>query len=113
MKKALVLGIIVCFGLGLFLSVGCAKKSSSSNEAIQNSESLKTVQEKANYLIGQAQAFYNSKEYQKAIDTAQYVLNKLDNTSQAAKDLIEKAKSQLQAAAGKVVGDVQNKLLGN
>jgi hypothetical protein len=113
MRKALVLGIIVCFGLGLFLSAGCAKKSSSSSEAIQNSESFKTVQEKVNYLIGQAKAFYNSKEYQKAVETAQYVLNKLDNTSQAAKDLIEKAKSQFQAAAGKAAGDVQNKLFGN
>ncbi len=113
MKKVLVLWVIVCLGLGLFLSAGCTKKSGSPSEAIQNSGSLKTVQEKVNYLIGQAQAFYNSKEYQKAVETAQYVLDKLDNTSQAAKDLIEKAKSQLQAAVGKAAGDVQNKLFGN
>jgi len=36
----------------------------------------------------------------------------VDRSSQAAKDLIEKAKAQLQAAAQKAVGDVSNKLLG-
>ncbi len=112
MRKLLLLGLVICLSCGIFLSAGCAKNSGSVSEAIQNSQSLKTVQEKANYLIGQAQAFYNSKEFQKAVETAQYVLNNLDKNSQVAKDLIEKAKAQLQAAAQKAVGDVGNKLFG-
>ena len=112
MKKTLLLGIVICLSCGMLLSAGCTKKSASVNETIQNSQSLKTIQEKADYLIKQAEAFYNSKQFQQAIETAQYVLNNLDNSSQQAKDLIEKAKAQLQAAAQKAVGDVSNKLFG-
>lgn len=112
MKKALLVGIIICLGCGMLVSAGCAKKAASVSEAIQNSEAFKTVQEKANYLISQAQAFYNSKEYQQAIDTAQYVLGKIDSNSQQARDLIEKAKTQLQAAAKKAMGGVSDKLFG-
>jgi ABC-type transporter Mla subunit MlaD len=112
MRKALLLGIAVCLSFGLFLNAGCAKKSASSGEAIQNSQSLKTTQEKVNYLVGQAQAFMDSKEYREAIDTAQYVLNNLDKNSQQAKDLIEKAKTQLQAVAQKAIEDAKKNLLG-
>lgn len=110
MKKALLLGIVFCLSSVMFLSAGCTKKAGSANEAIQNSQSLKTVEEKANYLIEQAEAFYNSKEFQQAIQTAQHVLSNLDKNSQPAKDLIEKAKAQLQATAQKAVGDMGNKL---
>ena len=96
----------------MFLSAGCTKKSGSSGDAIQYAQTLKTVEEKADYLIKQAQAFYNAKEFQQAIDSAQYVLNNLDKNYQPAKDLIEKAKAQLQAVAQKAAGDVTNKLFG-
>jgi hypothetical protein len=112
MKTALIIGVVLCFSFSVFLSAGCTKKAGSASEAIQNSQALKTVQEKADYLIKQAQGFYNSKEFQKAIETAQYVLSNLDKNFQPAKDLIEKAKTQLQAAAQKAVGDVGNKLFG-
>ena len=72
---------------------------------------MKTAQEKANYLISQAKAFYNSKQFQSAVDLGQYVLNRIDANSQQAKDLIAKAKEQLQAAAQKAAGNM-NKLLG-
>ena len=112
MKKLLLLAIAVCVSCGTLLSAGCTKKSGTASEAIQNSQSLKTVEEKANYLIKQAEAFYNSKEFQQAVETAQYVLSSLDKNSQPAKDLIEKAKAQLQAAAQKAVVDAKNKLFG-
>lgn len=110
MKKFLLWGILLCFGCGMFLSLGCVEKAASVNEAIQNSQAYKTVQEKVNYLVGQAQAFYNSKQYQDAVNVANYVLGKLDANSQAAKDLIEKAKSQLQAMAQQATGGL-NKFL--
>jgi len=112
MKKVLLSGMVICLIFGMILSVGCTKKSGSASEAIQNSQSLNTIREKADYLIKQAEAFYNSKEFQQAIQTAQYVLSNLDKNSQPAKDLIEKAKAQLQATAQKAVGDVSNKLFG-
>lgn len=113
MKRLLLLAIVVGLGFGLLLNCGCTKKAASSSEAIQNAQALKTVQEKVDYLMNQAEAFYNSKEFQQAIKTAQYVLSNLDRNSQAAKDLIERAKAQLQAAAQKAAGDVSKKLLGN
>jgi hypothetical protein len=112
MQNVLLLLIIVCLSCGTLLNAGCTKNSGSPSEAIQSSQALQTVKEKADYLIQQANAFLNAKDYQKAIDTAQYVLNNLDKNSQPAKDLIEKAKSMLQGAAQKAVGDVSNKLLG-
>jgi len=112
MKKALLLVLAACLSCAVLLSAGCAKKAASVSEAIQNSQALKTVQEKADYLIKQADAFYNSKEFQEAIQTAQYVLNNLDKNSQAAQSLIEKAKTQLQAIAEKTMGDASNKLFG-
>lgn len=113
MKELLISAVVICFACGMFLGTGCTKKAATASEAIQNSQTLKTVEEKADYLMKQAEAFYNSKEFQQAIQTAQYVLSNLDKNSQPAKDLIEKAKAQLQAAAQKAMGDVSNKLLGN
>jgi len=112
MKKLLCIGLSVCLCCGMLVSSGCEKKAASSSEAIQNSQSLKTVEEKAAYLLKQAESFYNSKEFQKAIETAQYVLSNLDKNYQPAKDLIEKAQAQLKAAAQKAAGDVGKKLLG-
>jgi hypothetical protein len=112
MKKTLFIGIAAVVSFGLLLGAGCAQKAGSASEAIQKSQSYQTVTEKADYLISQAKAFYNSKEFQSAIDTARYVLNTLDSDSQQAKELIEKATAQLKAAAEKAMGDVSNKLLG-
>jgi hypothetical protein len=111
MKKILFLGLITCLSFCIIINSGYAEQLSLSSQVIQKSQTLKTVQEKTNYLIKQAQAFYSSKEFQQAIEVAQYVLSNLDRNSQPAKNLIEKAKAQLQNAAGKAVGDIGNKLL--
>jgi len=80
--------------------VGCGpKKEESSKAAIEVAKTMETLEEKANYLVGQAKAFYNSKQFQDSIDAAKYVLRYLDKESQAAKDLLEKAKEALAAKA--------------
>ncbi len=112
MRRLLSCGVIVCFGFVLFAGAGCTQKAASVSEVIQVAQSLPTVQAKADYMMKQAEAFYNSKEFQQAIDIAQYVLSKVDSNSAQAKDLIAKAKSSLQAAAQKAAGDVSNKLFG-
>ncbi|MCM8756549.1 MAG: hypothetical protein NC817_00740 [Candidatus Omnitrophica bacterium] len=99
MKIKLGLVSILLISSLILISIGCTKKAASSQEAIKNAETLNNVQEKINYLIKQAEAFYNSKEFQQAIQIAQYILNNLDKDSQSAKDLMEKAKVQLQATA--------------
>lgn len=95
MKKVFVSTLVLGLIFGLVLT-GCgAKKAASGKEAIDTAKTMETVEQKVNYLMGQAKAFYNSKEFQDAIDAAQYVLRYLDKDSQAAKDLIEKAKNEL------------------
>ena len=42
---------------------------------------LKTPEEQANYLVSQAKAFMNSKEFAEATKTAQYVLSNVDSNS--------------------------------
>lgn len=113
MKKILFLSLVACLIWSMFITIGYTENPVSAKEAIQQSQTFKTVQEKAQYLIQQAQSFYKSKEFQQAIETAQYVLNKIDPKSKQALDLIEKAKVRLQANAQKAVGDLKNKFLGN
>ena len=106
--------------LGLFISLvlaGCAQeKATSSKEAMETAKSMETVEQKADYLIKQAKAFYNSKEFQQAVDITQYILRYVDKDSQEAKNLLEKAKEALVAkakeAAGGAVEDVKKKLPG-
>lgn len=105
-----VLGLVLVQVLG-----GCTQsKASSSQEAIQQSKTLQTVEEKAKYLIGQAKAFYNSKEFQGAVDIAQHILRYVDKESGQAKDLLEKAKQALiakaQEAAGSATTDIKKKI---
>lgn len=110
MKRVLFLITAGAVSVGLVLA-GCAqKKAASSGEAIKASESLQTVDQKVNYPIDQAKAFYNSREFQKAVDVARYVLRNLDKDSQPAKDLLEKATAQLKATAQKTMSDVKQKL---
>ena len=83
-----------------FAAAGCgAQKAESSRTAIDTTKAMQTVQEKTDYLISQAKAFYNSKDFQGAVDIAQHILKYLDKDSQAAKDLLAKAKDQLTAQA--------------
>ncbi|MBP7216222.1 MAG: hypothetical protein KBA46_02945 [Candidatus Omnitrophica bacterium] len=110
MKTLVIVLSIVSFAVGVGL-VGCGpKKAASSREAIETSKAMQTVQEQANYLIGQAKAFYNSKDFQEAITIAQHVLSVVDKDSQEAKTLIEKAKAELEALARKKADELKNKL---
>jgi len=109
MKKILSFALVVMLSLSLGL-MGCgASKAESSKEAIQAAKAMETVKERTDYLVGQAKAFYRSKEFQDAVSTAQYVLRYLDRDSQAAKDLLEKAKEALASQAKSAVGGAKKK----
>ncbi len=105
----LVTVLVIC---GMLAGFGCAQKAASAREAIESSKTLKTAQEQAAMLVKQAELFYSSKEFQQAIDIAQYILSNLDKDSAQAKSLLEKATSDLKAAATKAAGDVAGKLFG-
>lgn len=91
---------------GLGALAGCSKPAASSSEAIQHAQTLKTVEQQAEYLMSQAQAFVNSKDYQEAIKTSQYVLSSVDTRSQAATDLLAQAKAKLAADARAVIDKI-------
>ncbi|MFH1355438.1 MAG: hypothetical protein ABIH19_04755 [Candidatus Omnitrophota bacterium] len=111
MKRRTVLILTFCCFLSVIL-FACApvEKAATSLEAIEKSKTMEKVQEKTRYLVSQAKAFYNSKEFQKAVDVAQYILIAVDKESTEAQKIIEKAKAQLRAAAENVAGNVKQKL---
>ena len=113
MKKN-VAAIIVCtliLGIALY---GCgAKKADSSRDAISISKTMATTQEKVNYLVSQAKSFYGSKEFQGAVDIAQYVLRYLDSDSAQAKKLLDDAKAALTAEAQKRLEDAKKGIFGS
>ena len=80
---------------------GCAQqpKAANASQAIEQSKSMKTVEEQAKYLVGQANAFVNSKDFDQAIQTAKYVLSNLNANSQEAKDVLEKATEEMKKMA--------------
>lgn len=110
MRRNLMVIIVSCLALS-FVVLGCSqKKAASSKEAIDAAKVMQTVQQKTDYLIGQAKAFYNSKDFQSAVDLAQYVLAYVDKDSQEAKNLLEKAKQALTAKAEEAVNKVSGDL---
>ena len=104
--------VVLIFSLSLILPLtGCAEKpAASSKDAIDIAKTLETADEKTSYLIKQAKYFYNSKEFQEAVKTAQYILSYVDKNSQPAKDLLEKAKRELSQAATTAVEDAKQRL---
>jgi len=93
-----------------FLAAGCAPKAADSQQAIAQSKTMKTADDQAKHLVGQANAFINSKNFDEAIKTAQYILSNLDQNSADAKSILEKAQAELQKSAQAAEGDMKNKL---
>jgi hypothetical protein len=99
------LAVILMCSLSL---VGCGqKKAESSSAAIDIAKTMETAEQKAQYLVGQAKTFYNSKEFQGAVDIAQYILRYIDQDSQEAKALLDKAKTALESAAKSAMEDAK------
>jgi hypothetical protein len=112
MKSLVMRGVVLCLCLGVFIGAASVQKPVTAIEAIQNAQTLGSVPSKVDYLMKQANALYDSKKFQDAIDVAQYVLTKLDKNSTQAQSLIEKAKSELQAAAQGAINNVSSKFFG-
>lgn len=99
MRKHFLCAFVFCLILTFALPGYGAKKAASGQEAIEQSITLATAQKKAAYLIQQAKAFYNLKDFQGTIAIAQYILTNVDKASQEAKNLLQKAKDTLEAIA--------------
>ena len=112
MKKMFCAVLAVCLAVSLCVA-GCAPaKASSSQEAIQKSQSMETVKQKTDYLVSQAKAFYNTKQFQDVVTLTQYVMQKVDATSQEAKALLEKAKTEMTAEMKKAAEEMKKQFSG-
>ena len=112
MKKFFSALIVTGTCLSLLLA-GCAQeKAASSKDAIEVAKAMETAEQKVDYLLKQANAFYKSEEFQEAVNTVQYILRYLDKDSQQAKDLLQKAKEALASAAKGAVEDAKQKFEG-
>ncbi len=109
LSRNIVVLLVFCLTFGFTLT-GCVQKAASSSEAIETAKAMETPEAKTNYLMQQARAFYNSKDFQEAINIAQHVLNYLDKDSQEAKDLIEKAKQKLSELAQQKTNELKSKI---
>ncbi len=106
-------GFVFVLCLGLLTAVwGCTQKAENAQAAIEQSEQHATVDAKVDYLVGQANAFLNSDEFNEAIKTAQHILRNLDQDSQTAQGIIEKARAALEQEVGKTAEEMKNKLQG-
>jgi hypothetical protein len=109
MKK--ILSTFLCIGLAAALQ-GCTQqpKAATSQDAIQQSQTLKTTDDQVKYLVSQANSFINSQKFEDGIAVAKHILQNLDANSQEAKSLLEKASIELQKSAEKKVNEIKSDL---
>lgn len=98
----------------LLLVLGCAQqpKAANAQQAIEQSKAKGTAEQQAKYLVSQANAFMNSKNFDEAVQTARYVLANLDANSQEAKSIIEKAAAELKKVAEQKAEELKKSLGG-
>ena len=91
---------------------GCSQqpKAADSQQAIEQSKSMGTVEAQTKYLIDQANAFVNSKDFDQAIQTAKHVLANLDTNSMEAKSVIEKATEEMKKMAQQKAEELKKSL---
>ena len=78
MKRILTMMFILGLCCSFALSVFAQEEVQIGKEIIAQAQSLKTVKEKIDYLISQAQTFYNSENFQDVVEIAQYILQYLE-----------------------------------
>ncbi len=110
MKRMMSIAAVALMLPAFVLSAGCAQKAASSSDAVQHAKTLKTPEEQANYLLGQAKAFLNSKEYAEAQKTAQYVIAHFSDKASEAQAILARAGEQLAKDMQGAAGDAKKKL---
>ncbi|MFA5038676.1 MAG: hypothetical protein WC732_03240 [Candidatus Omnitrophota bacterium] len=108
MNKTLVILMVIA----VVSMAGCAKKASSSSEAIAQAQTMQSVNQKVDYLAGQANMFLDSREYSEALKTANYILSNVDSNSQQAKDIVQKAQERLSGQVKDMAGNFEKSMSG-
>ena len=93
-----------------FVALSCGQKAKSSSEAIELSKDKTSVEAQTKHLVLQANGFLNSKQFDEAVNTAKYVLRKLDANSIEAKKIIEEAKKKLEKIALENMSEVKGRI---
>lgn len=115
-KNVFVFSLLLCF-----TALGCSQRAMNSQEAIEKAKAKPNVEAQVNYLVGQANSLINSDAFDEAIKIAKHILSELDNNSDEAKSIIERAKAglkkmaqkkadELKAEANKKIDDAKKKL---
>jgi len=109
MKRFLVSSVILCMAVSVALA-GCGpKRAETSQEAIRNTETMKTPEQKTDYLLKQANLFLKEKDFKEVIDISQYVLWKIDGNSEEAKKIMRKAQDAMAVEAQKAAEELKKK----
>ena len=110
MKKFITYSFVMTLMLAVGI-MGCSQPPQSANasEAIENAKAKQSVEEQAQYLIKEANAFVNSQQFDEAIKAAKHVLAKLDTESQEAQGIIEKAKAEIEKLAKEKAEEMKSK----
>ena len=98
MKKTFIVMVAIVLSLGMLLTA-CGprvKKAESSRAAVEAAKNIQgKLSGRVNYLLQQARAFYDAKDYRGAVDITQYILWHMDRNSKEAQDMLVKAKQSL------------------
>ncbi len=110
MKRRHLLWILPIFAFAA--AAGCSQKpqSADAGEAIQKAKTFQTTEEKVQYLAREARAFLSSERFDDAVKTAQYILSKVDGSSQEARSILDEAKAKLAAMAQKKAEELKGKV---
>ena len=109
MKKATITLVIVCIAFSTAL-VGCGpKKVATPKEAIETAKTMDATKARENYLVAQAKAFYEAKDYKGAIELSKYVINFVDKNSKSARGILQKAKEDLSAQMRQAAKELKKK----
>jgi len=109
MKKVTIALVIVCIAFSMAV-VGCGpKKAETPKEAIETSKTMDATKARENYLVAQAKAFYNAKDYKGAVELSKYVINFVDKNSVAAQDILQKAQEDLRAQMQQAANELKQK----
>jgi uncharacterized lipoprotein YehR (DUF1307 family) len=94
MKTRFLAVVTALFMVAGFILVGCGtkvEKAATFQEAVNNTNTMQTTEQKTDYLLGQAKAFLKAEDYDTAIELARYILESVSRKSMKARKLIDEA----------------------
>ena len=93
MRKLVTIMMVFCLLTGIALT-GCGtRKAATSQDAIKISQTIEGKDKQEEYLLVQAQAFVDAKDFKGGLNLARYTLTAVNRDSKAAREMIRKIHS--------------------